>query len=171
MAKHAYDTAFGFCVALLGIAYAYSASLIPISLLSDAVGPGGMPIALGLIVATLGALLAVRSALVLVSTKRRGISSPEDGDAPSASAAAHLKGVFLLLIGVAYIFVAPVLGYFISILLLIGATARLAGARISWRYFLVSFCIAAVLTLVFVTVVHTPQPEGVFHSLLPRLGF
>ena len=165
MTKPAHDLGFGIGVSVVALGYIYSASRIPTSLLSDAVGPGGFPIALGMVIALLGLLLALRAAFAIFSARH-----PSRAGADASPPTIQPKSFVLLLIGLGYILVAPMIGYFASLLLLIATTAWLGGAKPGWRLAAVSFCIAAVLTIAFVTIMNTTQPEGLLHAYFPRMG-
>ena len=165
MPKPIHDFAFGIAITALAGSYSYGATKIPTSMLSDSVGAGGLPFELGVFVAGLGVLLAVKSAIIVFAA-RRPLDDVDDSIAPGA----HLKGLALLVIGVAYVLLAPIIGYLFALLALIGSTALLAGARLGWRFFLICLSMAATLTLIFVTVMGTLQPEGWFHSYFPGVG-
>ena len=167
MAKTPRDLAFGLVVAAIAGAYSFQATRIPTNLLSDKVGAGGMPFLLGLVVASLGLLLAARSAIALARPARNGSDSDDD----RFFSLAHLKGFLVLLIGAAYVVLVPVVGYLVGLFLLIAATSVAAGLRLSLRNALVAAAIALVMALIFVTLMHTSQPDGLLPLKLPMLRF
>jgi putative tricarboxylic transport membrane protein len=104
-------------------AYVLHAQTIEDSLLADGVGVAGVPIGVGCV-------MAVTSlALLLKSLRVAGGDSPSS-DAESDSR--HTKAAGLLAILAVYVGLLPVLGYVVSIGLLIGAVAWFAGAR-QWQ--------------------------------------
>jgi hypothetical protein len=137
-------------LAALGLAAAYwvEADGIRDSLLSDAVGAGGMPKALAVIMGGAGALLALRS----VFARRATV---EDRPAPAHGRAA---GLFAML--VAYVLLAPVLGYLLALGLLAASVALYAGAPA--RPGLVAFAagVAALFWLGFVKLLGVAFPTG-----------
>jgi len=96
--------------------YYTAADAIPTSLLSDAVGADGLPKLLALSLAALCALLALRTVIT-------------GGDARAISLVAHDLPLGLALIGIAYVVLAPKLGYAVTLALLIAATLVYFGAR------------------------------------------
>ena len=166
LSKPTRDLVFGLVVAGIAGAYSFQATRIPTNLLSDGVGAGGLPFLLGLLVASLGLVLAGRSAIVLARAKSTG-SSEDDG----LFSRAHLKGFLLFLVGVGYLLLVPVVGYLVGVFLLIATTAILAGLNPSLRNALTAAAIAMVLALIFVTLMHTAQPEGLLPLKIPMLRF
>lgn len=104
-------------------AYVLHAQTIEDSLLADGVGVAGVPIGVGCVMAV--------ASLGLLLKSLRGVSpdstSSDEGDVASDSR--HAKAAGLLAILAVYVGLLPVLGYVVSIGLLIGAVAWFAGAR------------------------------------------
>ena len=111
------DIAFAFAAMLVGAIWFIQAAAIEDSLLSDAVGAGGVPKVLAAVMAAAGALLLLRTLL-------RG-SAAEEGRTWSA----HARAAGLLGLMVAYVLAAPVLGFPLAVGLFAAAVAAYAGAR------------------------------------------
>lgn len=106
------------CAALgLALAGAYwaAAAALPVSLLSDEVGAGGVPKGLAVLLAVLSLSIGMRAAM------RRASAQPERQN--------HLKALGIALLGFVYVAVAPLIGYLISTALLAGGAALYYGAR------------------------------------------
>lgn len=143
--SRAADLALGAGALALSGAYAALASAIPQSLLSDAVGPGGVPMMIAALMGGAGAVLILRTALV------GGGGAKERPD--------HLRAAGLLGLLVLYALAVPFLGYPLAILLLAAAVAWFAGAR---GPAVLAFAggIAALFWLIFVVVLGVPFPVG-----------
>jgi hypothetical protein len=105
------------CAALgLAIAGAYWALAreLPESLLSDAVGAGGVPKALAVLLGVLSILIAARALL------RRSADPPKPED--------HLRALGIAALGFIYVAIAPLAGFLVSSALLAGAAALYYGA-------------------------------------------
>ena len=133
----------------LGGAYLAQAIAIEDSLLSDAVGAGGVPKGIGALMIGAGALLALCS----VRRFREG-SAKGEGFAP------HLKALGLLALLAAYVLLLPVLGYAPAILLLLVAIAAYAGAPLRPPLLLFGLGMTAVLWGSFVGLLHVPFPRS-----------
>jgi len=109
---------------LLSIAYVMHARTIEDSMLADAVGAAGVPIGVGV-------MLALASlALFLKTWRTTGAADAASNDEEAgASEHPHAMAAGLLAILAVYVALLPVLGYVVSIGLLIGAVAWFAGAR------------------------------------------
>lgn len=112
----------------LATAYVMHANTIEDSMLADAVGAAGVPIGVGV-------MLALASLALLLKTFRSapdGQSEAMDEPEKEASRGAqhpHAMAAGLLAILAVYVALLPVLGYVLSIGLLVGAVAWFAGAR------------------------------------------
>jgi putative tricarboxylic transport membrane protein len=140
------------CLALaaiaLGLAWWWQAARIEDSLLSDAVGAGGVPMALA-------ALMAAAGLLLLLRTLWRAPPDVE-GRPPGA----HLKAAGLVAIILAYIWAAPAIGYVSAIALFAIAAAAYAGARISPALAGFGLGLAAFFWIAFVKLLGIPFPTG-----------
>ncbi len=132
----------------LGGAYLAQAIAIEDSLLSDAVGAGGVPKGIGALMIGAGALLALRS-----------LRAPP-AEAKGEGIAPHLKALGLLALLAAYVLLLPVLGYAPAILLLLVAVAAYAGAPLRPPLLLFGLGMTAVLWGSFVGLLHVPFPRS-----------
>ena len=142
------DVALGLAAAALGIAYFFAARALPISLLSDAVGPGGVPGTVAVVMFLAGALLALR-----------GVRAGRTATADVASSA-HGRALGLMIMLVAYVALLPLLGYPVAIGLLAAAVATYAGARRLPSVLAFGVGTAAVLWLSFVGALGIGMPAG-----------
>ncbi|GAB4169534.1 MAG: hypothetical protein OHK0024_05180 [Thalassobaculales bacterium] len=134
----------------LGAAYGQAAREIPVSLLADAVGPGGVPLVLAAGLGLTGAGLVIRGLL----------AGP--GDSLADDPRPHLKALGLLTILVAYMGLAPWLGYPLSIALLIGSVALYAGAPARPALLLVAVLGGAGFWLAFERLLGVAMPHGIW---------
>ena len=104
------NVAFGAAGLALAVAYWFAADALPTSLLADNVGAGGVP--KGIAVAL--ALFSIAAAFSRIP--------------PGDAHANPLKALGIAALGFAYVAVAPLIGYFISVALLAGAAALYYGA-------------------------------------------
>lgn len=119
--------------AAASLAYIAAARNIEDSLLADAVGASGVPVAVGALMAATSFVLLIKG--LLSATKERG----DDGGLPQASedAAAtpdspwrpHLLAFGLIGILAVYLVVLPWLGYIVSVGVLAAAVAWFSGGR------------------------------------------
>ncbi len=138
------------CAGLLGAlaaGYYVAADAIPTSLLSDGVGADGLPKLLALSLAALAALLALRTVIT-------------GGDARAISLVAHARPLGLALLGIAYVALAPMLGYAVTLALLIAATLVYFGARNPGMIILNAIGGAVALWLVFAKLLGIARPTG-----------
>jgi hypothetical protein len=131
-------------LAALGLALAgacwLAADALPVSLLSDEVGAGGVPKALAV-------LLAGISLAILFS-----------GESETPARQNHLKALGIGALGFAYVAVAPLIGYFLSITLLAGGAAVYYGARRPAGVALFALGSAALLWAAFGALLGIPLP-------------
>jgi putative tricarboxylic transport membrane protein len=134
------------CILLVfSVIYYLAAAAIPASRLADSVGPGGMPKAYGVAL---------------------GVRSGRNGPTARRDLHAALRAAVMLGIGVAYVILLPLIGYILSIALLIGATAWYQ-ERARPRWVVPTAIIGAgALWIVFVEVLQIAQPAGFWSSLL-----
>jgi hypothetical protein len=140
------DITLGVAALALAGAYAALARTIPVSLLSDAVGPGGVPLAIAVVMAAAGAVLILRS---LVRPADDVLPQPLHGRA---------AGLLALLVG--YVVAVPFLGYPLSLGLLAGAVALYAGARPGLGLAGFAAATGALFWFGFVRVMGIPFPAG-----------
>ena len=158
------DFVAGCFLLVFSVIYYLAATAIPESRLSDSVGPGGLPMAYGIGLGILSLLLIAQS----LHTRRLAVAKAPDPRARETARKelhAALRGAGMLSIGVAYLILLPLIGYILSLALLIGATAWYqGGARPRW---LVPTAIigAGVFWIIFVEVLQIAQPAGFWPSL------
>jgi len=137
--------------------YLYEASQIPESLLADPIGARGVPIAIGWVLAAVGLILCVRSALRRVPANTESASDTA-GDAPALTP--HVLALGLLAILAVYLLILPHGGYIASTALLIGAIARFAGAPFGRTPLFVAIGGSLVLWLLFDPMLGISLPVG-----------
>ena len=132
-------------ILLLGIAgaYYYASTEIPTSALDDEIGPHGLPSVLSILLAIVAIAIAARS-FVSAQAAPKAAAAVES---PKESEASWPRALGLLAIGILYVPVVDVLGYFVTIFLLLSGIALYEGLKPSWRLFAVSLGDPAVLFL------------------------
>jgi putative tricarboxylic transport membrane protein len=159
------DAAFGLLMLAIAVGYYWLAAAISASTLDDAVGPQGLPKIYAVILAALSLVLIFRSGFGTrdsgAGTRQSSDSGPKTGDRRPKTA--RIAG--MLLIGVLYIVLAPMVGYTLSVALLLLATAYYQGGVINRQVVLVSASGAVFLWLLFVAFLGIAQPSGVWTSL------
>lgn len=161
---------FGFACAALAFAVGYylMAGAIPTSLLSDAVGPGGLPKAYGVVLGGLALILMAQSLVASrrsVGAARRAASSGEE-DRVHVPRVQLIRVGGMLAIGVVYVVVVPWLGYVLSLTGLIAATCYYQGGAVTRQLGVVALGGALFFWLLFVIVLRIPQPAGIWPDLL-----
>ena len=144
------DFALGVGAIALAAAYLVAARAIPDSVLADAVGAAGVPKVVGWATVAVGALLCLRSVRFEVAQRP---AKPVDWRP-------HLLALGLLGLLVAYVALAPLLGYPLSIALLTGTVAWYAGAPMGWRLCAISLASGAMFWLLFAAVFGLSMPSG-----------
>lgn len=147
------------CAALLlGISAGYYAlaSGIGRSALADEVGPAGLPIVYAALLAGLGIALALKTGLRFLLARR--LSESPSGSAPSARFVLA-RALGTLAIGASYVALVNVLGYWLSLALLVPAMARYQGAAANRRMLLIAMAGATTFWLLFVWLLGIPMPR------------
>ena len=142
------EVVFGCATLVFSAAYYWMADRLPVSQLSDAIGPEGLP--------KIYALALAGLSLVLIGGAVAARNRPPAGE--SRAPLARVAGV--LLMGVAYILLAPWIGYPIAIAALIAATTYYQGGAFTRQVALVSVCGGALFWLLFVVLMGIQQPTG-----------
>ena len=151
----------------LSAGYLYAASDIQESMLSDAVGAGGVPRVLGWAMAGLGLLLCLRSLRFAGPPRNESAAAATAGEEAAAPPKhPHLQALGLLAILVGYIVLAPYLGYAVGVGVLVAAVAAYGGAAIDRNLLLISAAGGLALWLVFAKVLGISMQGSV---LLERL--
>ena len=145
----------------LAIGYYVVASNIAAGQLADEVGPDGLPRIYAWMLGVLSLILSVRALL------QRTAAAMTAGDVSEVHAAWRALGI--VLIAGAYVVAVPVLGYPLTLAVVIGVAALYQGGRLSWPLALISVFGAAALWFVFVYLLHIAQPEGIWPDLIERM--
>ncbi len=145
----------------LAIGYYVVASNIAVGQLADEVGPDGLPRIYAWMLGGLSLILSVRALL------QRAAAATTAGDVSEVHAAWRALGI--LVIAGAYVAAVPVLGYPLTLAVVIGVAALYQGGRLSWPLALISVFGAAALWFVFVYLLHIAQPEGIWPDLIERM--
>jgi hypothetical protein len=130
-------------LALAGACWA-AAGAIPVSLLADEVGAGGVPRGLAVLLAALSLGIAFKAIF------KREAEPP---------AAKHLKALGIAALGFAYVALAPLVGYLISTTLLAGGAALYYGARRPAGVALFALASAVLLWAAFGLLLGIPLPR------------
>jgi putative tricarboxylic transport membrane protein len=169
------DTWIGIVFLAFSVLYWIAADGIRISPLDGPVTAAGLPKSLAYALAILAVLLIARSMAVkrlAAGASTKATPAKPAGDAIELSdVRAHLRAAGMLALGVGYLLVVPYLGYTLSILGLLFATALYAGARLGAKTALIAVVGAVFFYLFFVQLLNIPLPPGFWPDLLgPLLG-
>ena len=134
----------------LGVGAIALAAAYLVAARADAVGAAGVPKDVGWATVAVGALLCLRSVRFEVAQRP---AKPVDWRP-------HLLALGLLGLLVAYVALAPLLGYPLSIALLTGTVAWYAGAPMGWRLCARSLASGAMFWLLFAAVFGLSMPSG-----------
>lgn len=153
-------------VLLLGVAGAYyaQATRLPISSLSDEVGPDGIPRVLGLLLAALAAIVLLRGVFGLLAARRA--AAPAAPKAKAGERRGHLRAAGMFAIGLAYLLLVPLLGYPLAVALLIAAAALYLGVPRRPSVAVVAAGGAATFWVIFVKLLGVPLPVGLWGRLI-----
>lgn len=147
------------CAAVLFIfaaVYYVLASGIGRSALSDEVGPAGLPLVYATILGGLAILLALKTGLRYALAKR---DQAKAGAEKPRAAYVLGRAAGTLAIGASYVLLVNVLGYWLSLGLLLPAMATYQGEQFSRRLVLVSVTGATVFWVLFVWLLGIPMPQ------------
>lgn len=136
------------CAALglaLAAAYWTAAGAVPVSLLADEVGAGGVPRGLAVLLALFSAGIGLKALLARVPAVR--------------DPGSHLRALGIAALGFAYVALAPLAGYLIATSLLAGSAAYYYGARRPAGVALFALGSAALLWLAFGVLLGIPLPR------------
>jgi putative tricarboxylic transport membrane protein len=146
------DLGLGLGAVALAAVYWAIAAQIPESLLADAVGAAGFPSALAIALGLCGTLLIVRAI-------QRVAAPGAPADWP-----AHMRAAVLMSILVAYVVLAPLVGYPLALALLIGAVAAYAGARGAGSLVVTAAGAGLLFWLAFAKLLGVAMPLGLWQS-------
>jgi hypothetical protein len=150
----------GICL-VAGATYYSVASVIPKSMLSDEIGPGGVPAAVGLAAIVVSVLIMLK-AMVVWNQERLAakLVSPVAADEAEETGGSHWLSVSLVMVLVSLILVLPILGYIISIFLLIMVSAALSGHAKNLKLLVFSLVSSVTLYVIFQVIMSVKLPKG-----------
>ena len=143
------DLILGGATLLVSVVYYQMATSVPLSQLADAIGPQGLPKAYGLMLAALSLILIINA-----------LRAPSEST--TARRSGSLRALGMLAIGIAYIVLAPWIGYLLSISGVILATTYYQGGTVGRHAALVALGGGLFFWLLFVVLMGIPQPPGFF---------
>ena len=150
----------GICL-VAGAIYYSVASVIPKSMLSDEIGPGGVPAVVGLAAMVVSVLIMLK-AMVVWNQERLAakLASPVTTNEAAEAVGSHWLSVSLVLVLVSLIVILPILGYIISIFLLIMVSAALSGHAKNLKLLVFSLVSSVTLYVIFHFVMSVKLPKG-----------
>lgn len=149
---------------LVAASYIVNAQSIEDSLLADAVGAAGVPTGVGVVLLIASLFLFVKS----FKSKASMLNETEEEPSEGGSQHPHAMALGLLLILAAYVFLLPILGYVLSVGLLVGAAAWFAGARRYTSLVLCAVLAGPVLWFVFDWTLEIRLPVGLWPMWLGK---
>ena len=142
------DSVLGCAGLALALGYYLAAAALQDTLLSDAIGPQGLPKIYAYVLAALSAILLVNSLQARLDAE--------------ASRLAVKRAAGILVIGVLYVVLVQYVGYVPTIALLIAGTTYYQGAQFNGRVVIAALGGAFFLWLLFVALLGIPQPTGLW---------
>jgi hypothetical protein len=162
---NAAELTLGVLAVIAAAGYLYETAQIPESLLEDAVGARGVPLAIGWAMAVLGALLCVRGLIGAPHAERKDERSTGEqrvgaGVPLSLVLRPHLQALGLLAMLAAYVALLPHAGYVASTALLIAGVAWFSGGNRSWQLPVIAIAGSVFLWVMFDPMLSIPLPAG-----------
>lgn len=160
------DVWIGLGTIVFSLLYWLAADDIPISPLDGQVNAAMIPKTLAWAMVLFCLLLIGRALLVewfFVSAARKAggpVEREVDEEAKSFTKAEHLKAFGILVIGIGYLLILPILGYILSMALLIFVVSVYIGAKAGWYSAGVGVVLAVCYYLLFVRLLSIPLPSG-----------
>ncbi len=153
---------------VLAAAYWLGADAIPKSSLGGLVGADGLPKLLAVALGLLSAGLALQTLVEMRKRRRTGAASATGTAASSevGDVAGHLRALGVIAIGVGFLVALPVLGYALSVALLLVAVATYSGKAFGLGTVVFGVAGAAFFYVLFVLGLDVPLPAGIWPSLL-----
>jgi hypothetical protein len=151
------DATLGLGAVALGALYFAQAAAIEDSLLSDAIGAGGVPMGIAALIMGAGTVLTARAVWDMLARRHQQIAFAHATD---SAAHRHKKALGLLALLLGYVLLLPHLGYATTILILAIAIAAYAGAPLRPSLLLFGAGTAVVLWAAFVGLLRVPLPAG-----------
>lgn len=147
----------------LAVPFYLTADAIPTSLLSDEVGPGGLPKTYAMILAGLSLILMGQS---VVRQRRASSRAAWEAGMVKIERSQFYRAGGMLAIGYFYVLVVPYLGYVPTIAVLIAATTYYQGGAMTRQVGIIALCGAVFFWVLFVYVLRIPQPPGFWPQLV-----
>ena len=147
------DLLSGLVLLLIAGLYYVGSGTIADSTLSDEVGASGLPRVLSVVLAGLGLLLVVRSLIAVRPAARASKEDDMDGSRLP-------RAIGFLAFGVGYVLLLPILGYIVSIALLIMGVALFERAERPWFVPVTAIGGAVLYWAIFVKLLGVNQPIG-----------
>ena len=147
---------------LLAGSYILSAQGIEDSLLADGVGASGVPMGVGIVLLLASFFLFVKSLKNKAAMDELPYSGETEVPAAKGSKHPHAMALGLILILASYVFLLPLLGYVVSVGILVGAVAWFAGARRYTSLLMCSVLAGPLLWLVFDWALEIRLPVGLW---------
>jgi putative tricarboxylic transport membrane protein len=157
------DIALGITALIFSVVYISEASRIPSSALGDSVGAGGIPTALGWIMAGAAMLLIVHRLWLRRMGRLAEVKVTEAFKAPGRTA---LVAGGVVLIAALYIAIIQWLGYLPSTALLLAALLLYQRVPLTWRMAAVAMGGALALWLLFDAFLGISLPKGLLSGLV-----
>lgn len=151
----------GLLTFVLGSVYLYFAYGIRKSALADTMGAGGVPRVYGWVMVGLSVILICQALWGYIRSKEK-ISLREEWQGQGMNT---LKAAGLLCFGIVYLLIVDVLGYLLSIALLLFGVALYRGAPFGLRLAAISIGGAIFIWGIFVLVLGVRMPPGIFKAL------
>ncbi|MEO7852324.1 MAG: tripartite tricarboxylate transporter TctB family protein [Rubrivivax sp.] len=140
------------------VTYISAARGIEDSLLSDAVGAGGVPQGVGIAMLVIAVALFAKSLRSRPAAKAAAGAAQDEADQAWQSVALRTAGLVAILVG--YGLALPLLGYPLTLSLLVLASGRLAGAAMRWPLLLCAAVAGPLLWAVFDWALKVRMPVG-----------
>lgn len=146
---------------VLAVAYWLGADAIPKSSLGGAVGADGLPKLLAVVLGGLSIALAGQA--VLEARRKRASGPAETEGVPGWRM--HAKALGVIVIGAGFVVVLPVLGYAVSVALLLMVIATYSGRPFGPGTVVFAVIGAAFFQVLFVHLLQVPLPAGIWTGL------
>ena len=146
----------GLSALLVGSLYLILSLNLRTSALADSIGPAGLPKTLGILMILLGLMLCTQAVYHYFKSGK-----PEKSEW-QGQGRRILRAAGLLCLGIAYLVAVKILGYAVSIAILLALVAMYQGAPANWRVAAIAVGGAAILWAVFVLLLGVAMPSGIF---------
>ena len=152
---------------LFSVGYILAAGRIEDSLLADAVGASGVPVAVGGLMALASVVLILKGLMPASHPVSPETDSVGKLEPAGHGLLPHGLAAGLLVILAVYLLALPWLGYVVSVGLMAAAVAWFAGGR--QRQVLIGFAVLTgpLLWLIFDLALRVRMPSGIWHTLFP----